>query len=218
MGGRNRIVVDYGDTEDLVLLGVINTETGDEILYDEIVKNYSEDFTVVKRYDELSNVDVRELHDLEEDNKEGFVVRYSNGFRVKVKFDEYCRLHRIVTNVSNKTIWESLKNGEGLDEVIDRVPDEFYNWVRRTEKGLKDSYTSIEVETLREYLRIGTIVGLSNALDPFARKKEFALMAKEYKYSGLLFSMYNDKDYTEAIWRMIKPEWSTPFRDGYEEE
>ena len=209
---ENRIVVDYGDMEDLVLLGVINTETGEEMLHDDIATKYYKHFTVVEKYDVTS--DISKLKELEEDNKEGFVVRYSNGFRVKVKFDEYCRLHRIVTNVSNKTIWESLKNGEGLDEVIDRVPDEFYNWVKRTEKGLRDSYTTIEVEALREHARIINIILIQKS--NFNVKKEFALMAKEHKYSGLLFSMYNDKDYSLAIWRMIKPDWSTPFRDGFD--
>jgi len=211
---ENRIVIDYGKTEDLVLLGVINTDGGDEMSYDDMVYNHSDEFTIVEKYDVTS--DISKLKELEEDNKEGFVVRYSNGFRVKVKFDEYCRLHRIVTNVSNKTIWESLKNGEGLDEVIDRVPDEFYNWVRRTEKGLNDMYIEIEVETLREFVRVTNLVSLKNGFDPFERKKEFALIAKEFKHSGLLFSMYNNKNYSEAIWKMIKPDWSTPFRDGYE--
>jgi RNA ligase len=212
---ENRIVIDYGSDEKLVMLGVINTETGEEMSYDDMFKNYALFFEVVKKHDVTS--DISKLKDLEEDNKEGFVVRYSNGFRVKVKFDEYCRLHRIVTNVSNKTIWESLKNDEGLDEVIDRVPDEFYNWVKRTEKGLNNSYTSIEVEALREYVKIGHF--LSNTVlfvDSVEHKKQFALKAKEHKLSGLLFSMYNDKSYSLAIWKMIKPEWSTPFRDGFD--
>ena len=49
-----------------------------------------------------------------------------------------------------------------------------------------------------------------------SRKKAFALKAKDEKYSGLLFSMYDGKDYSLAIWKKIKPEWSTPFRDGFD--
>ena len=211
---ENRIVVDYGATEDLVLLGVINTETGEEMSYEDLLFLYDKNLNIVEKYDVTS--DISKLKELEEDNKEGFVVRYSNGFRVKVKFDEYCRLHRIVTNVSNKTIWASLRNDEGLDEVIDRVPDEFYNWVRRTEKDLKDSFTAIEVEALRDYVKITHSLPKQSSYDPIDNKKEFALRAINHKYSGLLFSMYNGKDYSDKIWKMIKPEWSTPFRDGFD--
>ncbi len=210
---ENRIVLDYGATEDLILLGIINTETGNEMSHVDMVYSYDGVFTIVEKYDGVK--DFNTLRDMDDDNKEGFVVRFSNGFRMKMKFDEYCRLHRIVTNVSNKTIWESLKNDEGLDEVIDRVPDEFYNWVKRTEKGLKDSYLEIEVEAMKEFIKIVNF-GLPLETTPFDRKKDFALKAKDFKNSGLLFSMYDGKDYSLAIWKKIKPEWSTPFRDGFD--
>ena len=48
MGGRNRIVVDYGEMEELVLLAVIDTSSGNELLYDEIYNKYSNYFTIVK--------------------------------------------------------------------------------------------------------------------------------------------------------------------------
>ena len=210
---ENRIVLDYGDTEDLILLGVIMTKYGTEFSHEVMCDTYGGQFTIVKKFDGVK--DFNTLRDMDDDNKEGFVVRFSNGFRMKMKFDEYCRLHRIVTNVSNKTIWESLKNGEGLDEVIDRVPDEFYNWVKRTEKGLKDSYLEIEVEAMKEFIRIVNF-GLPLETTPWDRKKDFALKAKDFKNSGLLFSMYDGKDYSLAIWKKIKPEWSTPFRDGFD--
>ena len=96
----NRIVVDYGDMRDLVLLGVINTSSGDELSHKEISDKYSNLFMVVKKYDIPNVKKLSDLQELEEENREGFVIRFENGFRVKVKFSEYVRLHRILTNVS----------------------------------------------------------------------------------------------------------------------
>lgn len=203
----NRIVVDYGNTEDLVLLGVVDTKTGEEESYERMVKSYSNEFTVVKRYDELSNVDVRELKNLEEDNREGFVIKYSNGFRVKVKFSEYVRLHRILTNVSSKSIWEALKNGDDLDDIVDAVPDEFFNWVKETKRSFLAEFSRIERDALKEFHRLYII-------ERKTLKKDFAMVAKDHKFSGLLFNLYDGRtDYSDKIWKMLKPKYEKPFAD-----
>lgn len=75
----------------------------------------------MKRFDGIK--DLNHLKTLEEENKEGFVVRFQNGMRVKTKFAEYVRLHRIITGISNVAIWEYLKDGRSFDELISKVPD-----------------------------------------------------------------------------------------------
>ena len=204
---ENRIVVDYGDTNDLVLLGAINRETGEEMSYDKMTHRWESHFTIVKKYD--VSTDVRELRDLEKDNSEGFVIRYSNGFRIKVKFKEYVRLHRILTNVSAKSIWEALKNGDGLDDIVDAVPDEFFEWVKETKRGLLEKYTEIERDALKEFHRIYIIENRT-------LKKDFAMMAKDHKLSGILFSLYDGKMgmIPQTIWKMLKPKYEKPFADS----
>lgn len=123
----NRIVVDYGDTEDLFLLTVIDTATGAESLPDI-------GFPTVRRFDGLT--DLAALKSLAEDNREGFVVRFENGFRLKLKFEEYKRLHKLVTQVSNVVIWEHLRDGLQFTELLERVPDEFYDWLTATRDAI----------------------------------------------------------------------------------
>lgn len=213
MGGKNRIVVDYGDTEDLVLLSVIDNETGIEDSYEKMHSLYCLYFTIVKRYYDID--DIFNLKNLEKPNQEGFVIKFSNNFRVKIKFDEYIRLHKIITNVSNKTIWEALKNGNGINQIIENVPDEFYLWVKKTINELEDKYNIIELEGLRKFKDIIFEISDNNLDHKLYTKKEFALKAKEYKYPSLLFYMYDGKNYSEHIWKIIKPNYSKPFRDGY---
>ena len=119
---ENKIVVDYGDKEELILLGVFNTKTGEEIR----PLDQFNAFKTALLYDGIRDAFLRieHLKSLEQNNKEGFVVRFRSGLRVKVKFDEYIRLHKIVTMTNSKLIWEHLKDKKPFGELIDRVPDE----------------------------------------------------------------------------------------------
>jgi RNA ligase len=204
---ENRIVVDYGNRRELVLLSRIETKTGFELFYDDLVSIYSKYFTVVKKFD-VKITDLNELKKLEEENKEGFVVRFFNGFRVKVKFSEYIRLHGILTNVSNLTIWEHLKNNYDFDALLDRVPDEFYDWMKKTTNKLQSDFNKIERQALKEFIRIYHVNNI-------AERKDFAMEAMKTNYRSILFKLYDKRPYNEIIWKMIRPEYSKPFKDGY---
>ena len=187
-----RVVVDYGDMDDIILLTIIDNETAEETLEDI-------GFPLVKQYDGVKNLEELKLYD--STNKEGFVIRFSNGFRVKVKFDEYCRLHRIVTEVSNLDIWETMMNNRSMEEILDRVPDEFYNWVRDTKDELLKNYKTIEDEAKSHCIE-------------FENRREFAEYVKKQKKNlqGIIFSMVDGNDYSENIWKQIRPKFQKPFK------
>lgn len=200
---HNRIVVNYGDVRKLVPLGIIHTESGKEYPYFKMKAFYCvTNFDVVKIYDGVD--DFKILKSQIDDNAEGFVIKFKSGLRVKIKGEEYIRLHRIVTNVSNRTIWEYLSENKNFDELIDRVPDEFYNWVKNTKEDILNTYQMIE----NEYKWIFKTIKKSENSDD---RKVFASYATKYKYPSLLFLMFDGKDYSKSIWRMIKPEYEKPF-------
>ena len=205
---ENRIVVDYGNRRELVLLTVIETSSGYEVPYQSVLPTYSKYFTVVKKYDVTIN-NLMDLKRLEEDNKEGFVVKFEDGFRVKVKFEEYIRLHGILTNVSNITVWEHLMNNYDFDALLDRVPDEFYTWLQNVIAKLQSGFNDIERESLKEFTRISHI-------NEIVGRKEFAAEAGKSQYRAILFKMYDKRSYNELIWKMIRPTFSKPFKDGHE--
>jgi len=204
----NRIVVNYGDMRDLIMLTVIDTKTGEELDY-ETMSGYNKFFTIVKKYD-LGNVgNLSELKKLEEDNKEGFVVKFSNNFRLKLKFSEYVRLHSIVTNVSNITVWEHLKNNYDFNILLEKVPDEFNGWVKKIISHLQSNYNEIERLALLDFLRIYHINEITG-------RKEFANEAMKTTHRSILFKLYDKKPYDDLIWKEIKPVFGKPFKDGYE--
>lgn len=197
---ENRIVVDYGNREELVLLGIIDTELGKELELEDI------GFPIVEKYDGIK--DVSKLKALEEENKEGFVVRFKSGLRLKVKFDEYQRIHRIVTNVSSINLWEYLKDDMPFNEILERVPDEFYDWVRLTEKNIKTHYQLVEKTAKAE-------------MKTFPTMRETAEYVFSCTYPHVMFSMIRGKDYSRVIWKLIRPKFEKPFspdfREGLEE-
>ena len=57
-------------------------------------------------------------------NSEGWVIRLANGHRLKVKGAEYCRLHRLASQITPLAIWEVLKEGDDLEAIREELPEE----------------------------------------------------------------------------------------------
>jgi RNA ligase len=194
---NNRIVVDYGNQERLVLLGIINTETGEELPYNDI---YSDGWDIVQRYNGIK--DYSNLKNLVEDNHEGFVIRFSNGDRMKIKGEEYIRLHRIMTNLSTTSIWDVLSNGGNMENLLINVPDEFYNKIKEYEDELKFMFNSLSNDYMIHFRDIQNLMEKVGG-----DRKNFAHAAKQYQYPSLLFGLLDGKDVSPIIWKIIKPEF-----------
>lgn len=192
---ENRIVVDYGSEEKLVLLAIVDTQSGAEFPLEEI------GFPVVEKYDGIQDLDI--LKALNNDNKEGFIIKFSNDFRVKIKFEEYLRLHRIVTQVSTSSIWEYLKTNQSMEEILERVPDEFFDWVKQTKADLETQFLAIETQCKNDFKVLDSV-------------KETALYFQTCAFPGVLFSMLHERDYSEIIWKKIKPKFEKPFANNEE--
>lgn len=190
---ENRIVVDYGGEKKLILLGARNIETGEIVPADKINQNYYETPKIIKDFKKPR------------DNSEGVVLYFESGFMVKVKYDEYVRLHRLVTGVTSRRIWDLLRNGEDTKELLNRVPEEFEKWVKETIKDLKTKYDVIEV---------GSLSGLGIVKKLETRKDQAIEIMKNHKQlSSIIFAMLDNKPYDQIIWKMLKPKAESPFRE-----
>jgi RNA ligase len=199
---ENRIVVDYGGEEKLVLLGIINTETGEEVPHNDLF----EGFDVVKKYDGIR--DYSELKGKVDNNAEGFVVRFSNGDRMKIKGEEYLRLHKIMTNVSTTGVWELLSNGGDVNEFLKDVPDEFYKKVKEYADRLNYGHYQVSEQCGKshDYFRYGKYG--DREVEP--TKKEYAEHVMKYShppYRSVMFAMWDGKPYDKLIWNILKPQF-----------
>jgi hypothetical protein len=188
----NRIVVDYGDRTDLVLLAMIDTATGVDLPLVDC------GFPVVASIKNIK--EITELLKTQLDNKEGYVIKYASGYRIKIKFDEYVRLHKILTQVSSTVIWELLANEQNIDTIIDKVPDEFYTWIKETIHDLQTQYHYIEQQAKKDFKILST-------------KKESALYFLTCENPSILFAMYKNKRDKHIIWKLVKPTFTKPFKN-----
>jgi RNA ligase len=197
---ENRIVVNYGDKEELILLGVVKNSTGQDDWYEfDSIKAHG--WPTCEYYPELRYL--CQFEKIEQNKKdEGFVLAAPNGFRLKFKFDEYLRLHEIMTNVTARNIWEKLRNGESLDEWMQDVPDEFYQWINSKRAELQHRFYQIELHARKK---------LQELQRKYTSRHQIAQATEGYKYRKIVFLMLDDKDYADVIWRMIKPEAEKPY-------
>jgi len=202
----NRIVCQY-DFEDVVLLGMIHTKTGQEVdihngelRFRNLISNIG--LRVVKKYDGIT--DYNTLKGMIKDDEEGFVVRFSNGNRMKIKGVEYLRLHKIMTNVSTTGIWEVLSTGGDMDEILKDVPDEFYKKIKDYVKELRYTYHSMQEHAGKLF------DALYESYDrELPEKSKYAQWVKQFDkhLHPILFRMYDEKDYSSYIWKLIRPEF-----------
>lgn len=175
----NRIVLDYGDRKELILLAVNETETGADL---DIYTNKFNKFTRAPIITDVENHMDKLV--------EGVVVKQRN-HRIKIKTGEYVRLHRIVTDFTPKRVWESLMNDDSLE--FENMPEEFESWLNNTVKELTDKFNNIVRDVWVEHDSVADSsdkdIGLSTHL----------------KYKGLVFMLRNGKDIAQTVWKMVKP-------------
>ena len=199
----NRIVVDYGDIEDLVLLAIIHNETGVELTDTDIR------WSRPKTYNFKNIEEILAHPPAKNENEEGFVVHFTeSNFRFKIKYPEYIRLHKMLTGINEKHIWELMSTGQGINELLELVPDEFFDWVTDIEENLKDDYMEIEVKAIRSLIYAEK--------QGFQTRREYAEYIKKTCYPAVCFMMLdgNDEGADKWIWKAIKPKETKPFRCG----
>ena len=207
----NRIVVQY-PFEDVFLLGMINTETGDEvnihngdedIRHQNMIKNIG--LKVVEKFDGIKDYSV--LKAMVKDNEEGFVVRFSNGDRMKVKGEEYLRLHKIMTNISTTSVWGVLSTGGNFEDLLMDVPDEFFQKIKKYERTLRYTHFSISEDAGKRFDYF--MYGKYNDKEPVTDKKEYAMwvLKQPQHLQPILFRMFDKKEYSSYIWKLIRPKF-----------
>lgn len=229
---QNRIVVNYKGLEDLVLLAVIDNYTGRDLIDPE---KCDWDGPIVKSYDISCkpNEVIKTIGLTDDGNNEGVVLRFDwpkegPNTRVKVKLEEYKRLHRILTGVSTKTVWEFLSSNRLLDELLERVPDEFNDWLKTVVNELRVAYHEITREATEDFewcVQKTTGQTYNPSLSDYwdnvkardfckQHRSIFANFAKTTRYPGLVF-MILDEQWSRrntAIWKMLKPAYAKPFK------
>tara|TARA_Y100000034_G_scaffold137014_1_gene218440 strand:- start:5987 stop:7075 length:1089 start_codon:yes stop_codon:yes gene_type:complete len=192
---ENRIVVDYGTSEMLALLAIVDNKSGKLLPLEKL------GFPAVAQHNGIDDYDT--LAAKETDNAEGFVITFEGGLMMKIKFANYVRLHKLMTGLTEKHIWELAKEGGKLVDILHNVPDEFYDWAIGVESDLQNRWAITYAEAIRIH---GEILKYLNGYVPDWKRKDYALEAKNYpEYMTMLFSQLDGNDIKELTWNAIQP-------------
>lgn len=213
---HNRHVVDYGDREDLVLLGVRDLRYPFHHDYDPDWLFSAWDGPKAQTFGFVNTIPDA-LHMIPS-GEEGFVLANYVNERVKVKSEEYLALHRAIFNLSTVTCWEyAQKTDKEIIPWLESLSEEARFWAEEhLNKFLYEFYVYCEeVEMIFAGLAyrdghdwIEDFIGGTSDKVTLDRKT-FALTLKEkvpQKYHAALFRRYDSKPYKDLIWKMIKPE------------
>jgi RNA ligase len=190
----NRIVIDYGGVEELVLLAALDSETGRD--RDDALDALAKRFRMARFYGAQDPTAIPGVE------KEGFVLRWPDGTRAKVKLDEYTRVHKLIYGTSTKTIWALLRAGQSPEEQAAILPAEMRQWISNYAEELRSRHAEI-IREQRE-----TFDQRPEAAR--AERPAFAEWAKQQRHPKLMFKLLDGKALEDDVWRMIEPEFSRP--------
>lgn len=190
----NRIVCNYRGVDDLFLLGAVNIETG-ETFGPGVVLGWDGPVAEVMPARTLASA----LALPPRPGAEGVVVRMRGGTMVKIKQDDYVSLHKLVTGLNARAVWERLGAGESAEDICVALPDEFHQWVREIAGELVTEKYRVLVETHATHLVI-----LAALPDGWTRK-DYAAQAVKSPYRPYLFMLLDGRDPSEAIWKTLRP-------------
>jgi len=152
---ENKIIVDYKGQKKLVLLGAFDRTTGEEVPPEQAEKYASLMFMeYAKKYDHTIEQMIALQKTLPKDD-EGFVVRFNNGLRVKIKGEEYLRIAKIISQMSPISFWESMEEGVVKRDYLLQIPEEFRGEYEPIVKELEDQYVAVKSLVAASAVRLG---------------------------------------------------------------
>ena len=122
---ENRIVVRYPDAA-LVMLAAYDAN-GRELTYDEVLLVCEALGWRAARRHAFAGIAEMVSHAaaLPRDD-EGFVIRFSNGLRLKLKGAEYRRIHALISRCTPLAMWEAMNAGDDMAAIRRDLPEEFW--------------------------------------------------------------------------------------------
>lgn len=224
-----RIVVDYKDRKGLVLLALINIEYGYEAY-----PKYLEGCAATNRLQTpalwtdmtLERARKESLKENRDDigTEEGYVLTWYRNIqgpptRLKMKFVDYLRLHRMVCGVTPRRIWEALSTGNGaIKEWLDANNSTpwFEKFVTKWAKALTFAYHNHFDDALEIYEKTATKLGVRPGrlqdrrnLSPAEAsvRKAFAgefTREENKEFRPVLFKLLDKADPSPVCWSQVE--------------
>lgn len=194
---ENRVVVDYQGFEGLILIGARDRFTGRELYYNEIEVIASKfGFMQPKKYSFDSINSILQAAAALSASEEGWVIRFADGGRAKVKGDAYKLAHRLMTNITFSRVLEAVAQKK-FDAMIEGIPDEFLQQVRQHKADI-----DMVVERVKGEIYLALKDAPQVDAETKVGRKKFAQWVNENygkNMSAYLFAARSGRDIEELI-------------------
>lgn len=206
---ENKIVVDYGKKEGLVLLGAFEVMGGKEISDEGLVLMSKISGIPLVNKMELTIEKMIELQKTLPKDKEGFVVKFENGLRVKIKGDEYMKIHKMLSNLSPISFWEGMDRGRVNREYLMQLPEEYRPEYEPIVAELEKQYDDINNEVFKDLLKMTLDIGAPppEITREYRKKIGLYLGSHKLKHSSAMFPIVlkNTDALDKYILKLIRP-------------
>jgi RNA ligase len=229
-----RIVLDYGELDDLVLHGFVDNATGRTYSPEGVNFGWPGPVAAVYPYGSLPEALAAESRP----GAEGLVIHFAESdIRVKLKQADYLALHRLMCHLTARRLWTHLAvqaradvirdpkqwatflridpadaagalaaGPDWYDDLIRGVPDEFYGWVNQRIAEINSTVSRTRYEIAQALEWFGPQYA-GNRLGLLAALEGHPLR------TPLTLAMDGRVQYIENwVWRQAKPPHEVPFR------
>lgn len=192
---ENRVVVDYGDRQDLFLLAARNRFTGEYLPFTDVVELADMNgLPLPKVYQFNSLDDMITMAGQIGPDQEGWVVEMSDGSRWKIKGEQYRELHRLITGLSFKWVLDAVAAGN-IQQALETIPDEFLGQAKQWIAEIEQRFTEVKAQCEQAF-----------SCAPYGvARKDYALWVMEhYKpLSSYLFAMLDGRSIEQMIYKSL---------------
>lgn len=166
---RDAHVVKYTkEQEGLYLIGIRNNRIGIEFSYRAVIRAAARyGIPTTRVFDKTLNQLMNELDDKSSDEAEGFVINI-DGYKVKVKYNDYVYIHRALSKLSSINLIIRSIADDKYDDLLAKLPLAYHDNVKRI-ASVVVSYIKETEKKIREYYNRA----------PKNNKKEFMLYVSE---------------------------------------
>jgi RNA ligase len=210
-----RIVVDYEKFEGLVLLALVKNETGEELNRQDTVTWAAMNRVGTPSVYPFTWQEARMMSlDTEIANFEGYVLVWrrpgQTPFRLKVKYIDYLRLHRMVSGVSAKAIYRGLSDPAYKGELNEWIQDStpwFSKFVAKWVRSLQGRHDELAGKAYGTFHTCQQVMKVLHKED-FPLRKEWAEMfsrSENAEVRAVMFALLDGKDPEPIIWKLVKP-------------
>lgn len=160
-------VVKY-EIEGLFLIGIRDVETGREASYSEVLHYAAEyDIPATEVFDKTLDQVIGELDLKRSSEAEGFVLNI-DGFKVKIKYNDYVYMHKVLSELSSINLIIQNIAEERFDDFIAKIPNAYRDRVMKVARIVYDYKSKTETEVEEAF-----------AAAPKTNRKEFMIWVTE---------------------------------------